>query len=281
MNNKYLGLIFFLFFNYFTYSQNKFFLQVNLVGRNIESYKYLKSSPYSPDIKEFNDISWISYDLGGERNYSFYLKYQINNYLRTSIGYEYYHLFDYFAVKPHTFCLNCNEGYGYGFYHSHSFPLQMEFTLPILKCSNRLKFNPILGINIIYNSSQLNQFKHERKLEEYRDHGYLYAINSYSLDFDYKRHWNLGLRYGVSLEYNIYKDIRINVSFYSQTGLYEIQRTHFEIDHQDILFNQRIKDNALWINKQTFKTKSLGVILPMDRVIKKINFNGLKEIFKK
>ncbi|MBK8736696.1 MAG: hypothetical protein IPL98_12670, partial [Saprospiraceae bacterium] len=136
--------------------------------------------------------------------------------------------------------------------------------MPICKSFNRLKFVPLIGINLIYNEPQLNYISNTSFSNYYSHLGIDYALNSIDAQFETLRHWNIGLRYGGGLEVKLYKDIRLNLTFLAQYGLFEVQKTSFKIKHLDLLFNNNVIEEGLWVNKQSLFSKRLGIIVPMD-----------------
>lgn len=281
MSNKNKFAFFIFLFSCFNLSsQSKFLLELDLISRNIEHYKYIESSPFSPSYEKFEDVSFLSLDLGGEKNYSFSLKYQINKFTRASVAYNYSRLNNYLVLKPHLF-VDEKSGYGFGLIaKSHSFPIQVEFNLPICKANKKLRMYPFIGLNIIYNKGMIGKSNWGGILE-YKYYNQVYANNIFEFDFDFHRKWNLGFRYGASIEYKLYKGIRMNIAFTQQIGLFEIQRTNFDISHIDKLFNRNMGSTGEWINKQTLKNKSFGILIPMDWLKKVVNTKTGKEIFSK
>ncbi len=264
------------------YSQNKFFLEVNLIGRNSEQYNYLEYTPYSPKISEVEDIPLFSSDLGGNPNYAIYLKYKQSKYITWSIGYETFLIKEKLAINSHLFCNNCINTFEFNFgEYSHNLPIHLELHLPICKSLKKIKLTPLIGANIIYNEPQ-KQNNSSASFSDYYTHlGKNYALNSIDAKFETLRHWNLGLRYGGGLEVNLFKDIRLNLTFLAQHGLFEVQKTSFTIKHLDLLFNNNAIEEGLWVNKQSLFSKRLGIIVPMDWVYDVVKTKPLKKIFTK
>lgn len=282
MKQAYLILSAYILVNTCIFSQNKFFLGFDLLGRNAEHYHYLKFTPFSPKISDIEDISLFSTDLYGTINYSVYLKYKQNKYLTWSIGYETFLLEDKLPLRAHLFCDNCVNIFGFSReQYSRNFPVHLELQLPLCKSLRKLKIVPLIGFNLIYNEPEVHDISYVNEANSYRHFSTEYALNNIEATFDPIRHWNIGLRYGAGLEFNIYKEIRLNLTFLAQYGLYEVNRTSFKIMHLDLLFNENKIDEGLWVNKQSFFSKRLGIVFPMDWAYRKIKANPLKKIFAK
>lgn len=276
--NKFVIILFLS--SYFNLSsQSKFLLEIDLISRNTEHYKYLKSSPFSPNYEKFNDISLFSLDLGGEKNYSFSIKYKINNKFRISAGYNYSTLFGYFIYKPHLL-IDYSEAIGTSLAKTHSIPLQLELNLPLCKHNKRLTINPVLGINIIYNNGQLTKASFSSQSKSYYLNQ-IYADNILDVELNFNNKWNFGFCFGAGLEYNFYKGIRMNIAFKQQIGIFEVQRTNFDISHIDKIFNRNMGSTGEWINKQTLKNKSFGILIPMDWLNDIVRIKTVREIIHK
>ena len=258
---------------------NRFYFEFDPIGRNIEQYKTVISSPYIGDIYEednkFTDI------FIGHKNFSIGLKYALNKYVRIHIGYEKYDLYDREAYNFHSLCGNC--GYGYllsGIVKAHTYPLHFEFLIPTSKCSKRIYLLPVVGFALLYNelpsSGSSSKFSTEIKYYEIP----ISNLEATSITLP-KSNWNFALRYGIGIEWNIYKDIRFKFNYLFQHGLYEISRLNIDVEQKDLITNKKNSSSAIQSERQTLLSKRFSLLFPLDWISKVTTKKKFKEIFAK